>query len=657
VIIFLTNGISKSSSDYTKSAEAVKQMVNATFSFDEGLLKLEACLSKLRKQNPDGIPPEEANNCMSSNPVKDDVYGRSTYIWTVFLKPPGYEKYGDTYKGLIQHYDEMSRAHAGGAIELKANARKDVPSTFRRIISDLAGVRPVLLNCGGGFAVNPYLFEARLTFYKIDPDLAVTLSYQDQNGVRHEISKGETSSPDAFIIKDYYSFGANESYILSYPHAGVWQLTADTCDGLDTYYEQVKIDPLSELSIPPLIPQYEIEPFYDPKHPQSLVYEMRDTTGKVISQAEHPRFVVDANATVTSPTGDKKDYKLTWDATTQTFRSQEPLLVQSSGTYDVHVVGTTYTHEGNPSPLNTVNPELVFDKPLTLFNIDTQFEVAVVTPFTIDIVYPPKDEPIKNVHDLTSDRWPPLQVAPLQVKVRLLDRDGNMLTNPQDYLASTDGVFTARVESENQTSAEVKLQMDPNDSGYFVGIIPDFEVVGDQEVSVAMDESAQLKERRPYDLEVASKFTRVDSLFHTPGFWQFLLIFIAVVFTEEVIRFFVIRTNKVSGMLVFQDGSHTITEFNLHSGKNWRDIKTRELKNFPQLGLKKIRAVNSAKRRVPRAEGEFEGTSFGGDMTPAVRVSCVAYDGHKIEMDLVPEQPVIYDDSTSFTMMYKSLYQ
>lgn len=659
VIIFLTNGISKSSpNDYAKSTETLKYQVNSMFPYDQSLLDLETCLSKLRKQSEDGyIPPEEANTCMSSHPVERQAYENSTYIWTVFLKPPGYEKYGQAYEGIISNYDEMSKAHGGEAIELKANSRKDVPSTFRKILSYLAGVRPVLLNCGE-FAMNPYLSEARVTVYTIDPEFKITLSYKDQSGVKHSIKAGQPTSAEAFDVADYYSFGSNEAYILSYPYAGIWSLTADNCDGLDTYYEQVEIDSSRELSIPNLIPQYEVEPFHDPEHPQPLIYEMHDKkTGTLIPQASHPRFTVETTATVTSPNGDDQEYALKWDESQKAFVSTEPLRVDVAGVYNVHVVGKTYTHEGSPSPLNTIVADLVFDKPYTLFDLTTQFEVAPVTPFSIDVVYPPPGETIKNVHDITFDRWVPLAVAPLTVQIRLLDREGNMLTNPGEYLQTTENVFTAYLEGGEKTG-EIKLQPDPQNPGLFSGTVSNFEAVGgEQKVRVVMDENAMLKDRRPYNREVETTFSRVDQLFHTAQFWQFLLVFAIALTAEEIIRFFAIRTNKVNGMLVFQDGSATVGEFNLHSGKNWRNIKNRELKNYTHLGLRKLRVTNSARRRSKPLEGDFAGASFGGDVLAGVRVSGVAHDGRKFDLELAPELPTPYDAETAFTMMYQPIYK
>lgn len=654
VIIFFTSGISNTKEDYAQGASALKNSVAGLFPFDSNLLNLENCLSDLRKQSEKGeIAPEDANKCMVSNPVDDNVYKDSTYIWTVFLKPPGYRKYGDAFVNIIKHYEEMSRAHGGEAFELDPNSRKEIPTKFREILSSLAGIKPVPLSCGY-FAVNPYLNLVHLTVYHIDKDQKITLSYIDQDGTTQKIVEGKTTSPEAFTVKDYYSYGTNESYIFSYPYAGLWKLDADNCSGLDIYYDPVDIDASRELNIPDLIPQYEVEPFYDLKHPEYLEYELQDQSGSLIPQAAHPRFVVDINATVTDPAGETKDYKMIWNAENEAFHSTEPLLVKSAGIYNVRMIGTTYVHKGNPDfGQNALSYESAFNEPITLFDIPDEFEVAPVTPFTIDIESPLADTQIKNVHALSFDRWVPLDIAPLTVKVHLLDRDGNMLTKPEEYLASTEGVFTAHIEGGGQTSAEIKLQPDPNNPGYFFGEIPAFDVVGEQKIMVVMDQDAMLKDRRPYDTEVKSEFKRIDDLVHTAGFWQFMLIFVALLITEETIRYFAIRNNKVSGMLVIQDGSATIAEFNLSNGKNKRVITQRELRLYPQILLKSITVKNSAGRRSAKINHEPGSVSYAEG--PSICVACVNLNGKSgLNEDLPADASINYDE-TSLTMMYKPL--
>ena len=650
VIVFLTNGISKKSpTDYALGTESVKQQVNALFPFDPVLLAREQCLNASRDEE-GAVEENAAAQCMANHmPANEaEAYKNSVYIWTVFLKPPGYEKYGEAYQKIINHYDEMSKTHAGEAVELRANSRKDIPTTFRKILSYLAGVRPVLLNCGS-FAMNPYLREARITVYKIDPEIKITLSYKDQDGVTHSITAGKPDSDSAFRVKNYYTFGANEAYFLSYPYAGIWELTADNCQGLDTYYEQVQVNTSQKLSLPDIIPQYEVEPFYDPEYPQYLTYEMHDReTGELILQANHPRFAVKTKADVLAPTGETREYALKWDANKKAFVASEPLWVAAAGVYNVHITGVSYAREDKPSPLNTVVPELVFDKLFTLFEVKTQFEVGKVVPFTIEIVQPTGK--FKNVHRLSFDRYPPLLVAPMTVQVRLLDRDKNMLPKPEEYLKSTQGVFTAYLEGGEKT-AQVVLQPDPQNPGYFTGIAENFDAVGAQTVRVEMNPDAMLKDRRPYNREVEVEFERVDDLFHTPPFWNFLAYAFAVYLVGAAIVFFAVRTNKVNGTLAFEDGSALIAEFNLYSGKNWRDIKNRELKNQSQLGLKWMRISNAPRGKSRPVEGEF-GLSNSETSQPGIRVRGARSDGSKFDFELAPNLPTPYNEST-ITMTYQ----
>jgi len=428
VIIFFTSGISNSKQDYVKGAEKVRRRVNSLFTYDQDLLKLEKCLSGKRSQSEDGfISAIDSNECMASNPVEEDVYENSTYIWTVFLKPPGYQKYGDTFAKLIGEYADMSKSHGGEAIELKANSRKDIPSTFRRILSFLAGVRPVLLNCGN-FAVNPYLREMRLTVYKIDPEIQVTLSYSDMEGDRYEITSGKPSSETAFNINDYYSFGANEEYILQYPYPGIWQLTSPACDGLDMYYESVTVDTTGYQTIlPGVIPQYDEEPYYDESDKYYINYEVRDNeTGVILQRPAQPQFWGDVEAVVTQPDGKEIVYPMSWKDDADKFVSDSPVQVPVAGTYHLNIVGSTNYHEGKPAPVES-NYEQVFSSPKVFFEQkDVSFEVDDVTPFRIEIISPQEGENIGAIHGtLLQGGWNwPLSVNPIAVKARLVDTAG-----------------------------------------------------------------------------------------------------------------------------------------------------------------------------------------------------------------------------------------
>lgn len=666
VVIFFTDGIPDCDNcpdNPLEGAIQISNRVSAYFPFDSVLLNRESCLSELREtysDDEDGPPDEKVNDCLDAHRVEESVYKESVYIWTVFLKPPGYAQYDSAYRDVINYYDSMSEEHGGDAIELSATSLNDIPTEFRKIISALAGVRPVLLECGN-FSVDPYLSEARLTVYKIDPEIQVTLSYFDVGGNRHEIVGGQASTPSAFIVKDYYAFGANEAYILEFPYPGIWQLTADNCNGLDTYYEKVEIDTTGyQSNIPAVIPQYDLPPYYDENAPQYLQYEMRDAqTGVVVQQADHPRFEVNVNATVLDPNGEENVYPMVWRDDEQKFISQNPLQVALSGPYEISIEGSTYVHEGNPSPVEN-NYEQVFALSRILFNqTDITFDVGLVAPFDFVVVEPVPGTTITNVHQTVSGGWP-LKPELLPVRVKLVDRDGNVLSNPEDYLAITQSAFKASVVGNGIVSPEITLTPDPENPGFFQGEIPEFDVEGEQELTVRLVQQAVKSDARPDRSFVEASFSRKDSFFHNPTAYKIMLVALILFMIIWVIYYFATHNNKVSGNLVFKDGDTTIAEFNLNSGNNWRLIRSRELENFPQLMLKKIKVTNvGGKKRKQQEDSSDEflqESAFGGGSQRGVRVLGTTDGGRKFSIDhLEPDLPTPYGDESFAQMIYEPL--
>lgn len=630
VIIFLTNGISNTKLDYVQGAEKFKDRVNDLFPYNPSLLELETCLSGLRNKSVDGfIAPEDSNKCMTLNPVDDGAYENSTYIWTVFLKPPGYQNFGDTYEKLINQYAEMSKSHGGDTIELKANSRKDVPSTFRRILSFLAGVRPVLLNCGN-FAVNPYLREMRLTVYKIDPEIKITLSYSDINGIRNELTGGVPSSEKAFNLNDYYSFGPNEQYILQYPYPGIWQLTADNCDGLDMYYESVTVDTTGyQTIIPSVIPQYDVEPFYDEADKYYINYEIRDKdTGVVLQRPPQPQFWGEVQAKVTQPDGREVVYPMSWNEESQKFVSDSPVQVPVSNTYHLSIVGSTNFHEGEPAPVEN-NYDQVFQTPRVFFEqTDVSFEVSEVSPFKIELVTPLEGEYIGAVHGtLLQGGWNwPLSVNPIPVKARLVNAAGEPITtNLEDVLE--DDVTPLSAEIDGVPSSKVNLNFNPK-TGYYEGEITGFEEDGVHHLGLTL-QSEFKNGFRPVSRTVESEFSRKDSFLNRAEFYRALLVALILSIILKIVICMATSINPVRGSLVFMEGASELVRFSLANpkmcGKNLRTITAKELAKYPQLGLKKIEITNVPKSRR-RNQAPVASVLFnpGGSVNahPGVRVKC-----------------------------------
>jgi hypothetical protein len=677
VIIFLTDGIpdcDECDPDPVIEARNIRDRVNGMFRFDSDLLGLERCLMDLRSRYEDAdIPPEETNACIAAHPIPDSAYENSVYIWTVFLMPPSYQMggYTNAYWNVMQYYRDISESHAGSAIELSARSRQAVPSTFRRILSALAGVRPVLLICGNGYiAVNPYLRQARITVYKLDPELTITLSYTDLRGNTYSITGGHTETPSAFELdpdNGYYSFGPNETYILLYPYPGLWQLTADNCDGVDAYYESVDMNAGSyEMNLPRSLPQYDLPPFYDSSEPYYLTYEMRDqSNGRIVPQADWPRMAVNVTATVTDPANRTQTYSLVWSESAGLFTANvpgnpQPLQLPLPGTYSVRLVGTTYIHQGDPSPVSG-NMNEVFDTPYTVFDQVTTFSVYEVRPFTFEILEPAAGETIHDVHATISRGWP-LAVETIPVRVRMIDRSGNPL-DPADYFASPGEAFTAQVTGGGEISRIIYLVPVAGSLGEFRGDVPDFEVLGPHTITVNVNTSALLPATRPDHRSMTVDFSRVDTLFHKPSFYPGLLVTILALIVIDIVYNIAIRTNKVTGSLLFRDGTATLAEFNLSSGKNWRLIGHRELKRYPQLMLTRIKVVNesnaSRKRKEKRsAEDDFLGEHLlPAEDSQAIRVFCKTSDGRKFDLVLYPDMATGYGDETIAQMVYEPLKQ
>jgi hypothetical protein len=651
VIIFLTDGIPSCDScahGIKGEVNRIRETVNDMLPFDKSLLARESCLTGLRdKYKDEPIPGEDTNKCIADYPVGDKAYEQSTYIWTVFLKPPDFQtgKNAETFDEIIRGYQDMSQSHAGQMVELKPNSRKEVPTTFRRIISALAGVRPVLLSCGN-FAVAPYLREARVTIYKLDPDLKVTLSYTDSDGILHNATDGHADASGGFDFKNYYSFGPNESYIFGYPYPGIWKLTADNCNGLDTYYEKVNINPSGyQLNIPASVPEYDINPYFDSSKPYYLEYQMRDETGVIVSQANHPRFAIEAKAVVTDQKNNQVTYPLKWMPSDKLFRSEQPLQIPIFGTYSVQITGMGYTYTGQPS-ISTDDYNQIFTEPMTLFDQKSSFEAFKVNPFVLQVLEPKADSIISSVHDTILGGF---KVQPVLMRVRITDREGQPVTDVSDYFVKPESAITAQLIADSKTSDLINLSPDPGSPGDFTGEIADFEVLGNQKLTISVNDDSLVKTARPDKSTIETNFQRIDTLLSNPKAYPIMTGILLATLIGWVVYSIAIRTNKVRGTLIFQGERSITAQFPMSSGKNWFEATPKALRSYPELLLKRIRVTNLPKAGNVIADGSLDG---GGG--PGVKVEFTPDKGKKYSINLYPDAPVPYADSF-LMVMYKPL--
>jgi hypothetical protein len=639
VIVFLTDGIPSCDdcpSDPYEGAIEISKRFSKLFSYDPTLQKQEVCLQNLREKYGDGVvPPEETNQCLDEYRVDESVYEDSIYLWTVFLQPPGYSRHEGAYSKVINVYDEMSRQHGGIAIELQANSPKDVPGTFRKILSSLVGVSPTVLQCGN-FAVNPYLKEMRLTVYKIDPDIRVTLSYYDIDGNRQELSGGQSSSSTAFNIQDYYSFGPNEEYILQYPMPGIWQLTADNCNGLDMYYESITVDTSGyQIIVPDIIPQYGEEPFYDAKSPFYIKYEIRDNeTGNILSPPDHPRFAGDVLAVITQPDGKQLPYAMSWDSDEQKFISNAPLQVPAAGSYSLNIVGSTYYHLGKPAPVESKYEDVFIESEVFFEQKDIKFEVSIVIPYSIKLTSPQDKENLGSVHGtLLQDGWNwPLKVKPISVQAMLVDAMGEQLRSPANVLVNAETPLYAEIEDHPGT--KTTLVFNP-EAGTYEGQISGFTGEGSHNLILTFQSDSKDGFRAVSSI-ASSEFSRADTFINRERFYQALLGVLIALIVLRILICLISNVNPVQGWLVIMDGSSELVRYSLGNpkmcGKNKRTIGVKELAAYPQLDLKKIEIRNLPRPKRDRQTQEVDPVfSSMGSMSnhPGIKVKFWSKTGGK----------------------------
>lgn len=663
VIILITDGFPgvgwiPGQGSYLDNSRALKQLVNSLFGFDNSLLQQELCLKALREEYSGRdipIPDEEISRCLGDYRPGEEAYENSTYIFTILLR-----SFETPSRYVLEVFEDMTSEYAGELITLSEN-RADIPSTMREILSQLAGVRPNVLECGN-VAVNPYLRQARVIVYGIDEINRITLSYTDVNRTSYSIHKPEVDvagrplHPEqisGFTVNEYYTFGTNERYEFNYPYPGIWQLQADYCEGLDVYYETVEINPQGYQPIAEQVPQYDLAPYYDTEAPFYLRYQMRDANGAIVPQADSAIFHIDLLMAVTDPNGNRIVYPMEWKEAELLFQSKDPVQVPVPGVYKIEIEGKTLKHEGEPV-VETNIPSREFTTVYTLFEHEgVEFTVYPVTGFVIASVTPQDGQTLGPIHETILGGWP-LKVRPFPVRVRITDRHGQILTNITDIFTDTGQAFTVTLIAGSQSSTPITLRPDPNVPGEFIGDIVGFEAEGPQTLIIQSQAASITQTYSLDDRLVEVEFTRLDCLFCRANTYYALLgmtVFAALAMIGYNIA---IRTNKVSGNLAFKDGTTTIAEFGLHNGTNFRKIGPRELKSYPQLMLKRLKVQNAGKKKRAKQETGDEVTGFLTDEQPSgVLVHCVLTSGRRSTVPLEPQLPTTYSEETFAQMVYE----
>lgn len=669
VIIFITDGLPcgyekcDENTNYEATTQHLRANVDNLFSFAGDLKLREKCLANLRKEYPDSLPPaEKTTGCLEAYDVADSSYAESTYIYTLLM----HNSDGDYVPEAVTELMEMSDDYAGEL--LKNKSEQQIPTSLRKILSQLVGVRPTLLT-GPKFAVNPYLNKLIVTAYKRSADVKFTLSYKDAGGTVHTIQGGEatagfTLDPD----NGYYQFGANETYTILNPYPGIWTMSSSNPNGLDVYYQAIDAD-FREVAPFSQIPQYDRAPFYNTFTPMHLDFALVDDArnAAIVDQSDMALFKIDVQAVVTAPDGNRITYPLKWNPNSRSFRADQPLQVPLVGQYKLVITGVTRRHEGEPVvEADTANESDVFNKPFTLFQVESEFTGLDVFPIAMTPVAPLPEESVGNIHATILGGWP-LKVLPYQVRVRLADENGNTMTDVASVFESPSDSIKAQLihtpeqeegaaePAENVSAESITLLPDEANPGEFIGTFEDFGYEGRHTLILTIGDDAVKAGYWPYQREVRVEFTRRDCLFCRTGTYYAILGMMIAFILAMIAYNIAIRTNKVQGSLVFVDGSANIATFGLYNGTNFRAIKRRELDQYPQLALKRLKVQNIGKKRRASVNDEQEaGLGLTDDMS-GVRVDCVSSTGRTFSVDLHSNTPIIYSDDTMAQMIYEPI--
>ena len=689
VIIFLTDGApcvtslgcspdgTKNKMDTIKYTRDMRDYIDQNLPFDQTLLNQEECLKDSNdKYAGQQVPANVINKCLETYPVAPDDYQKSTFIWTMFLRNK------TVYSlELRKVFSNISENHGGQLIDLKKN-KEDIPATFLNILSNLVGVQATRLACGD-FAVNPYLRQARLVFFKISENTKVILSYPDAQGNPHVLQDGKSDDNGGFNIAEHYSEGTNERYVLNAPYPGIWSFQSDDCDdGIDAYFEQIKFDigglqPVTILmpdktAIAPeasynvaLIEKYGQDPFFNVDKPYFLQYTLRDTQGAIVQPAEKPFFGVQYTVVVTDPQGNVTPYVMEWISDSQLFQSVKPLVLPVQGEYKVHISGDAANRDYPYGPIDkNATPESVFNTSRHLFDYDSKFNVICpgldlvnscpwatqvatdacsfcpVKKFDIQLLSPKPGEALGTVHDTIARGWP-LKVKEFPIRFQIIGDQGEVLDLPQALNNPTKPVkLTLTSGGQNRN---IVYTRESEGSNIFTGNVQGMDGQGQYKIKVELT-SDHSQFYSPVHETVEREFSRTDGPWNRSSTYLTTLYVIIAVILLFILYNILIRTNRVKGVLVFRhyDGEE-VAVISLNSGKNTKTIGGRALSAYPQLDLKRIKARFTSRRaRVKKREEDVLETieGFSASAQPGVRVEFTPKSSPHFTETLQPGQAI-----------------
>jgi hypothetical protein len=597
VVIFLTDGI-----PYPPISQGWVDQVDFDFPFDATLLQQEKCLAQ-------ALTPEDRNNCLGK--VKESAYTNSIYIWSILLNANQGVEYSE-YTSFLQDMQQISTTHGGRKVSIEHYSQ--IPPTFLNILTTLAGTKAVAVDCNP-FSVDPYLQQATLSIFKINKDVPVEISYKDGDHtytITQKDVEGNETWPlqfPGFSVKDYTSIddpetkSSIERYVFLRPHAAEWKISAPTssnCEGIQASFEPLDVD-VKLISPLIMIPQYDLEPYYDQNSPVYIEYQLIDR-GSQAPVEEEQNYPLDVTATVISPDGSKEDFHLEYNLSTKTFRSEAPLKVNVIGRYMLESKATASVKEEND---------------LVLFDGEkSYFEIAETLPFQIKILEPQPGQ-IYSLHGgLTTN----FSIVPIEFRVVLTDRDKNKINKIDPALIFKDPNLSLQgTVSSGKDEFPISFGLDPKHPDEFIGQVTSITEEGNYHLSVSVkNDEAYSAKYRPDKKFAEMDFILRDTVWTRPVTYKVLGITLLALIIAIIIIIVLNRNNPVTGTLVFEVGETHIADISIGTGWNISRISRRTLQAYSSLGLKSLRAQKSREQLgcVDYSAVDTNGNPYSGTLMP-----------------------------------------
>ena len=611
VIIFVTDGVpAYGGIDVVKYSNSLVDKVRQMFPFDSRLLQQEECLTiALEDAKKDGrisLNPVEKNNCLGTYQVENNAYLNSTYIWSILLNTNNGTPY-DYYASFYSAMKTIAENNAGNATSIVQSA--DIPAKFLDIMTTLAGVRAERLGCQS-FAMDPYLQQATLSFFKIDKDISVEISYQDGGQtytITREDLKNNSTWPlelPGFTVKDYTSDNTIERYVFLKPRAGYWNIRApitSDCKGIQAYFEPLDFA-AEQLSPSSTIPQFDLEPYFDQSSPAYVEYRLinRESSQDVIES--DPNYPLKVVAIIKGPSGETSPVELPYNPTSKTYKSETPILVNVVGKYELLVKAST------------PYADTKIQEPRILFEEHHFFDVISVLPFQI-LIKKPKSQETYPLHDGLSTG---LRIDPIEFRVALTDRDGNVI-DPSLVFSDSTSSLQGLVSSSNGEKINISFAPDPNKPEEFIGQVKSIREEGNYHLSVFVkDDGVYVAQYRPDNKVVETDFVLRDTLWTRPITYKVMGVILLMIIVASIIVIALNRNNPVTGTFVFEIGTTHIADIPLGTGWNVSKISRRTLYAYSSLGLKSLKVEKSKEQLgcVDYSAVDMNGNPYSGTLMP-----------------------------------------